>query len=662
MSRDKWILGLNTSHNGSACLLKGSEIVVAIQEERLLGVKRARLDLSRRSLAIKYCLETAGITSCDLDLVAFSYVERLEDPVNNIYASPDLDLQESGTPILRVSHHLAHAASVYGASGWDDAAILVIDGAGSHRDDLLPNEREVMRNANDGVEETVSLYEASGINIAPLMKQMGKWLDGTEQGMPHFTSIGTMYSAIAVQIFGDPMEAGKVMGLAPYGVPNIPVEEFFQIGDGVLHFTCAVANRFLSNDRYPKLLREYCDLAASVQNALEVAVLWSVNQARGLSGSRNLALAGGVALNSVVNEKIVRTGHFEEVYIIPPAEDSGTALGAAMIGLWHLTKEHSTKRLTRDALGKEYSECEIGGAIEEAAPLVQIAGSSSPLEAVVEHLCNGKSVGWFAGKSELGPRALGQRSILCDPRIAEAKDRLNRSVKYREPFRPFAPAILREFVDEWFEVDGASGESPFMLRVLRFRHEKASIVPAVVHEDGTGRVQTVTREANGKFYDLLTLFYRRTGVPIILNTSFNTQGEPIVESPRDAVWCLLMSGLDCCIIEDTLVEKAPCYKSPLDLIPVRCQGLRVISASNGAKNAAWITHWGEADVEIPFYYEKALDILSKIDGVTDGRGMLEAIRAECGDISELAFTSILGKLRRLGLLSFRKPAFIAGHN
>jgi carbamoyltransferase len=415
----------------------------------------------------------------------------------------------------------------------------------------------VINNGAHDAWETISTYAASGTTILPLEKQMvdeGRWFAMNDQGIPEFGSLGGMYSAVAQQIFGDPMEAGKVMGLAPYGTPEIATGSFFEIDQGRFQFKSDLASSFAHDDRWPLRKDEYAVLASSVQQALEDALLYLVQRLRSQCSSENLCYAGGVALNSVANERIIRESGFKNVYIMPAAEDSGPAVGAAYYGLWQLTGINSQRTFRHDACGRTYSAGEISSAIERTETLK----ASTPADIIneaVDLLCEGKIIGWFDGGSELGPRALGQRSIVCDPRRADAKEWLNLKVKRRESFRPFAPVILLEEAERWFELPPGQTNSPFMLRVARFRSERHSEVPAVVHVDHSGRLQTVTREVNGRFYELVRRFFEKTGVPILLNTSFNVMGEPIVETPADALACLLASGLDCCVFTDRIVFK-----------------------------------------------------------------------------------------------------------
>src|SRR5262249_25441838 len=262
---------------------------------------------------------------------------------------------------------------------------------------------------------------------------------------------------------------------------------------------------------------------------------------------------------------------FQNVHVIPAAEDSGTAIGAAYYGLAQLTGRTQRRRLTRDWLGPSYRADEVDRALRQM-PGATVIQTDNAIEKCVDLLCEGKIVGWFDGGAEFGPRALGHRSILCDPRRPDGKEILNSRVKHREPFRPFAPAILAEHVAGWFAIDEASPLMDFMLYVSPFRSgELQQRVPAVVHVDGTGRPQTVRKENNPRFYELIRAFHARTGVPIILNTSLNIMGEPIVETPLEAAWLLVSTGVDYCIIGERVVGKSAGFNSVLDLVPFRTQ-------------------------------------------------------------------------------------------
>ena len=571
---DHWVLGISASHNGAVCLLKGDEIVVAIQEERLSRRKRHRIFGAQHSLALDYCFDYAGIRPRDLSMIVLCVQGRSGAASQDLSLNPFLKVEENAIPTMVIPHHLAHAASAFGTSGFAESAILVIDGIGSPEEDLSEEERGVIINPMEDGWEIISLYSGSNAVITPLEKHVAegrKWLTTDRNRMPLFRSLGGIFSSAAVQIFGGDLEAGKVMGLAPYGRPVHPPSDFFEIDNGRFIFSDKVPSLFQHAERWPAHQEEYQDLACSVQNALEVALLYLVEHLHGLGPSSNLCYAGGVALNSVANERIIRESKFNNLYVMPAAEDSGPAIGAAYYGLWQLTKKNGRRRLLHDAVGRTYPLSAIEQAIAET-PAVEIVKSTDVISDAANLVIDGKIVGWFQGRSELGPRALGQRSILCDPRRSDGKEVLNSRVKHREAFRPFAPVILLEEAPEWFELDGINPESAFMLRICMFKEEKKPMVPAVVHVDGTGRIQTVTKEANGPFYDLIRKFYENTGVPIILNTSFNINGMPIVETPQDALLCLLSTGIDYCVLEDAIVKKRevvllgphmkPNYKAP----------------------------------------------------------------------------------------------------
>ncbi|MBV9927450.1 MAG: carbamoyltransferase [Acidobacteria bacterium] len=587
MNTGPWILGISASpHNGAVCLLRGDEIVVAIQEERLTRKKRDGIYAARPCQALEYCFQYAGITPADLSRVVYSIPGARNSRLQDITLNPQLELGRHRTPVDYIPHHYAHAFSVYATSGYQDAAILIVDGAGSPYSDLGAEERAACKWPVEDGAEIISLYAADGTRIKPLEKHLvaaGAWLEHDAEGMLRYGSLGGMYSAIAAQIFGEQLEAGKVMGLAPYGRPTTPAADFFtRDADGRFVFSDKVMRRFRRHGRWPAHQQEYEDLAASTQAALEEAILYLVERLYELCPSENFCYAGGVALNSVANERIVGESAFRNVYIMPAAEDSGPAIGAAYYGLWQLTGQNTGRLLVHDAVGREYSPAEVTHAVENSLGVREIE-SEDVIADAVNLLSAGHIVGWFQGRSELGPRALGQRSILCDPRRHDGKEVLNRRVKHREGFRPFAPVVLLEEVGNWFEVEGKDPRSPYMLRICDFKEEKKELVPAVVHVDGTGRFQTVTEEANGDLYRLIKKFHEKTGVPIILNTSFNVMGEPIVESPTDALRSFLSTGIDYLVLQGRLFAKTHKVLFEVDGRP---WGQRVRDAVAAAKQLA----------------------------------------------------------------------------
>lgn len=673
-----WVLGIGSSHNGAVCLLHGDEIVVAIQEERLVRRKRARHPGGCGSLAIRYCLDYAGITPADLDLIVLACRGSKEGLLQDVSLNALLRPAYHGVPTMGIGHHFAHAVGAFATSGFSDAAVLIVDGTGSPWRDLSKDEQRVVRVSQmrhclrpglSEPDETISTYLARGTAMAPIEKQVGSEDRRRKPGMHRFWSLGTMYASVARQIFGSGLDgAGKMMGLAPYGSAVLPIADYYTIADdGRIDFVDTVPDRYLHDERWPLRGQEYQDLAASTQRALEEAVCDLACRLHRTTGARRLCYAGGVALNSVANECIVRRSGFDEVFIMPAAEDSGTAIGAAYHGLWQLTERNTARRLPHDAVGRPYTSQEIRIAVERcpAIRVVTAGDVDQGIERAVEMLCEGKIIGWFHGRSELGPRALGQRSILCDPRGPRMKDVLNASVKFREAFRPFAPVLPLDRLTEWFETstaaceaagaagaNGASaGESPFMLRVLSFRAARRDQVPAVVHVDGTGRVQTVTAAANGRFHDLVERFHAATGCPVLLNTSFNVAGEPIVETPDDALGCLLSTGLDACVLEDCLVLKCSTYRSFLDLVlhpTVRRVQIDQPLASSG--------HGREGDPSQPLEIYQSfhldcvytgLDRFSTPDREAHGPVLRMIVRTPWGDVMHVVNPGILEILTRL---------------
>lgn len=697
-----WILGISNSHNGAACLLRGSDVVAAVQEERLTRRKRKRNHASQPTLAVNYCLDCAGIQPSQLDLIVNSTQGRLSSPLEDVTLSPTLRTALHKTPVLTLSHHAAHAASAFALSGFREAAVLVIDGVGSPEEDFSPDEKSAVKKTFDDGWEIISLYGYSEGQIQAVEKHLvadGMWIEEVYTRMPKFASLGGMYSAVAWQIFGSIMEAGKVMGLAPYGKPVVPVEDFFVLNDGSFEFEDVIPERSGHLDHWPRDQEEHQNLAASTQQALEEAMRYLVARIRDLVPSDYLCYGGGVALNSVANEKIIaRTSGYKDFYIIPSAEDNGPAVGAAFHGLWQLEGFQPRQRINHDSFGRVYSREEMRKAIE-TTPRVEVVERDDAVTRAVDLLCEGKILGWFQGGSELGARALGCRSILCDARHPEAKAILNSKVKHREAFRPFAPAILIEEVQEWFDMPAEHTESPFMLRVCPFREEKRHLVPSVVHVDGTGRLQTVDAADNPRFHELIRRFHEKTGVPIVVNTSYNVMGEPIIETPEDALWALIYTGLDYCVLGDQIVGKRD-ISSILELYPsvvASTCSFHFIAARGFAADSRH-DMFVAFDVETPWGRTRqvangnVVPILELVDGRRSGWDILKALPEKplaqadrrafssvlnlwqsvpmpetidpleltetlylqhVEEYNEVTVTRILGSLRRAGVLSFK---------
>ena len=662
MADAPWILGVSYSHNGAACLLRGDEIIVAIQEERVSGIKRARIVHHADSLAVRYCLDHAGLAIGDVDLVVACAFSGTPVP------APASDVRR----FLAIPHHLGHAHAVFTTSGFDDAAILIIDGQGGTVDALPAAERaNVKRGVVPGQQretEVISIYRAAGDELRCVEKHAGEFLPGwtatrataAPRSLPAFGSLGGMYSAAADLIFGDPLEAGKVMGLAPYGRPAWPVEAFLTLADdGCVHYADRVAHELRDLLPWPANQELFANLAASVQAALEHAVLAFAARACRIAGSDRLCYAGGVALNSVANELVHTRLGLADVYVMPAAEDSGAAIGAAYHGYQVLTGRLAKRRLAHDSVGRTYVAADIERAIA-STPCIEPVATTDAIDAVVDRLCAGEIVGWFEGGSELGPRALGQRTILCDARRADGKARLNDRVKHRESFRPFAPAILLEETAAWFETSPEFRDSPAMLRVLKFRPGRADEVPAAAHVDGTGRVQTVTAAANPGLHALLRRFQARTGVPILVNTSFNVAGEPIVESPEDALWCLLATDIDAVVLEGRLVRKADGYRSLLQLSPrLRARELRVaFPIADGALRLK-LPDARDLQLVTPTRYGELAHgirpqdaaMFALCDGTRTGADVLAMLRRAQPDLDEAIFVRRLAYYRRTHALA-----------
>ena len=564
------VLGLSFFfHDSAAALVRGGRVVAAAAEERFCRRKHTNEFPNR---AIEYCLEAASLNSInDLDAIVFyeKPLLKLNRILETLVAVWPLGLPtfvrgfptflaakfnipriiEKALPgyrgqILFTEHHLSHAASAFYCSPFDEAAILTIDGVGEW--------------------ETTTIGVGRGREI-----ELGRAIH-----FPH--SIGLLYSALTSYL-GFRVNDGewKVMGLAPYGEPKY-VDQFRRLvqlkpdGSFRLNMEYFVHHRsskwtvhrglwqelfgFPLRDPKQDLEQHHEDLARSGQVIVEEMILNLAREARRSSGSKNLVLAGGVALNSVANWKIEREGVFDNVWIQPAAGDDGGALGAALLVSQNVFGDERSPELKDVFLGPEYSDEEIENFLALRGVEHERFDDERLVERVADLIAAGKVVGWFQGRMEFGPRALGSRSILADPTRAEMKATINQKIKFREYFRPFAPAVPLEHVHEYFEVERGT-ELPFMLKVPAVRTDKGQRIPAVTHEDGTGRVQTVTEQGNPRYYHLLKAVQRRTGVPVLLNTSFNVRGEPIVCTPEDAYRCFVRTGIDALALGHCVLTK-----------------------------------------------------------------------------------------------------------
>lgn len=574
-------LGINAAyHDPAACLVQDGRVIAAAEEERFTHVKHGKRPIPFSTYllpyyAIDYCLREAGLRLADVDHVAYSYDPYLLLGAHRQDAAISLPLEPSAHPTpaewesawdplflasivnaprqlaggaphhiqarfadVRVNghyryqwhfipHHLAHAASAFLASPFKTAAVMTLDGRGE--------------------KATTAYYHGQGNHLEPL----------GQVEVPH--SLGLLYEKVTEYLgFLHSSDEYKVMALASFGQPRY-LDEFCTIiqlgaeGQYTLAQPLDLEARFgPPRQKGEPFTQRHYDIAHSLQVALENTVLQLAGWLHEKTGEKDLCLAGGVALNCVMNARLRDRGPFRNIWVQPAAGDAGTALGAA---LWLDAQQssRSERRYEMDHafLGPAYNETEIEGFLQwSKLPYRRL---DNVAETAAELLAEDKVIGWFQGRLEFGPRALGARSILASPIHPAMQERLN-DIKDREDFRPVAPVVLEEEAGEWFE--GAS-VSPFMLFIFDVRPEKAAHIPAVRHVDGTARIQTINRLQNPAYYDLLKAFQRRTGVPVLVNTSFNTRGEPIVCTPRDAVESFWTSPLDALVIGPFLLEKAP---------------------------------------------------------------------------------------------------------
>ena len=600
------ILGISAFyHDSAACLLVDGKIVAAAQEERFT---RKKHDSEFPLNAIQFCLREGGLVGADVDHVVFyekplPKFERLLETylayapkgfrsfamampvwlteklfqkrnlIKALEANVGADVDWS-SKILFSEHHLSHAASAFYPSPFESAAVLTMDGVGEW--------------------PTTSLAIGSGSQLE-IVKEIH---------FPH--SLGLLYSAFTYYA-GFKVNSGeyKVMGLAPYGNPIYTKlifdnlvdlhedgsfrlnMEYFDYPAGLTMTNKKFSKLFGGPPRKPEseLTQREMDLAASIQAVTEEIVLRMCRAIAKETGQRNLCLAGGVALNCVANGKLLRDGSFDNIWIQPAAGDAGGALGAALAVHYLMLEEKRTvdaagNDMQGSYLGTHYTQAEIEERLNALGAVFETVDDEKLINETASALASGNAVGWHQGKMEFGPRALGNRSILGDPRNPETQKILNLKVKFRESFRPFAPSVLREHVSEWFDIDV---DSPYMLLVADvderkqekmtpaqealFGIEKLNVsrssIPAVTHVDYSARIQTVHRETNPRYHALITKFNELTGCPVLVNTSFNVRGEPIVETPEDAFRCLMGTDLDLLAIGNAILYKS---NQPISLI------------------------------------------------------------------------------------------------
>ena len=555
-------LGINYSqmHDSSACIVRDGELLFAVAEER---ISRQKHDSRFPRLAIHACLEFARVRAEQLDEVCFGW--QTAGPVYRhdikLYALGQWPItylnflnstrhfvsmwhQKSGAKRFAlhfggtkarmrfVEHHLAHAISAYAYCGFEDAAVVVMDGRGAWE------ATSIWRGINGRLEHVLTI--------------------------PFPDSLGLFYSQFTNYLGFQPnSDEWKVMGLAPYGQAKIELGAFIDteivpyrvhakriFGNGPGHFSEMSAALGPQREPESEIDDRHKNIAFAVQDACEIAMMNIVRMAVEKTGCRNLCLAGGVALNSKANGKIAASGLVDKIFVQPAASDDGVALGAALAPYLDRGGRLPNKAMRHAYLGPEFDD----GAIETALRTYKLRYTplNNLAETAAELLSRGKILGWFQGRMEFGPRALGSRSILADARDPEMNAKVNNAVKFREWWRPFAPSLKKEAAGEYLE---SATDSPFMILTAQVRPEKRSVIPSVTHVDGSARPQTVEKEINPLYWRLLDEFEKRTGVPVIMNTSFNLRGEAIVHTPTDALRTFFSSGMDALVIGNFLVEK-----------------------------------------------------------------------------------------------------------
>jgi carbamoyltransferase len=558
------ILGISAFyHDSAAALLRDGELVGAAHEERFT---RKRHDPALPVQATRYCLEAGGIEVDDLDYVVFydkpfvkleriliTYLATFPRSLPSFTKSIPVWLKEKlwiprvigeqlgyDGEVLFAEHHQSHAASAFLPSPYEEAAILTCDGVGEWA--------------------TTTLGVGRGNQIELLR----------EIRFPH--SLGLLYSAFTYYLgFKVNSAEYKVMGAAPYGEPRYVQKIYDELLDLREDGSFRLNMKYfaydygltMTNDRFAKLFGQpvrsmegpmeqfHWDMAASVQKVTEEVVLRMVRHLHARTGLPNLVMAGGVALNCVANGRIVREGPFENLWVQPAAGDAGGALGAALFANHCIFEKPRALRMDHAFWGPAFSDDAIAATLEKRGAVHSTLSREDMIRETARVLDEEQAVvGWFQGRMEWGPRSLGSRSILADARNEENWKRVNLKIKFRESFRPFAPACLAEKASEWFDIDR---ESPYMLLVCQVREGRN--VPAVTHVDGSARLQTVTRNAHPEFYDLIAEFDRRTGCPVLINTSFNVRGEPIVCSPDDAYKCFMRTNMDVLVLGNHILRK-----------------------------------------------------------------------------------------------------------
>lgn len=558
-----YILGTGLSHDGSVCILKDGHIAIAIEKERLTRMKH---DGGNDAVAVQYCLNALGIQLTDIALMV--QVSNFEKDI-----SPERykgkRLHHPDVPMVTISHHLAHAYSAIATSPFKESNVMVIDGAGSPADQCEDWPDESVKNnwlSKAGYYcEKDSFYRYENHQLISLQKDFSECRlyeapAVSSIRMPtNYHSIGGLYAAASNYCFGNLDDAGKLMGLAPYGKDTFEGTPIFILENGLVCVDHSQMRRLQTPAEnytaFKKDFQHYADVARWVQKEAERAVTYVVKSRMERFPHANLCYAGGVALNAVCNARLLKEGIAEYLYMQPAAGDNGLSIGCAYYGWNHLLKKEIPSDQSKSVFyGKPYTtediETTLQNHIKKDAFIWKQTNDYIAITA--EYLADGKVIGWFQEGAEFGPRALGHRSILADPRRNDIQLHINQNIKFREDFRPFAPAVLKEEVDTYFK---QGWESPYMILIDDIKEEWKEQIPGVVHVDGTCRVQTVDAIWNPCFHALLEQFKAKTNIAVLINTSFNKKGMPIVETPSEALDFYLACDLDILVLGNFIIQK-----------------------------------------------------------------------------------------------------------
>jgi carbamoyltransferase len=575
-----FILGINAYHaDSSAAIFKDGVLIAATEEERFRRIKHWA---GFPSLAIAFCLKEAGISLYELDHVAIgrdpyaklgrkiAYLLKnpgggfnaVKDRLNNAkkvasleaefkMLDPSIDAKIFKSRIHQVEHHRSHLASAFFASPFDEAAILSIDGSG----DFTTTMTATGKGNQISVLDSVDFPHSVGLFYTAFTQLLG---------FPHY---GDEYKVMGLAPYGEPRYVDRlkdVLRFDPNGLFRLNLKYFRSGKSGIISYgndhipvvaplySDLLVSSFGSPRKKDEPLAQYHkDLGASVQRITELLIFHILGSLQKRTGLKNVCIAGGVAQNSVANGKLTRNTAFENIYIPSAGHDAGISMGAALFVYNQLLGQPRQAPVYSAYTGSRFSNEEIEAYLASRNIGYRRYAEPELYDIVADKLINAGVVGWFSGRAEFGPRALGARSIIADPRRTDAKDLLNAKIKRRESFRPFAPSILKEYVAEYFEV---TDEVPFMEKVFPIKREKQPLLPAVTHVDGTGRLQSVDKDVSPRYYRLIETFRRKTGIPVLLNTSFN-ENEPIVNSPEHALECFLRTDMDMLVLENCVVTR-----------------------------------------------------------------------------------------------------------